>query len=318
MDWSESHYSRDTAMRLARAGALVTIACAPDACKVCRSRTGRIYIPSEVPRLPIRGCLNERCRCRFVAVDPESERTVPELVQEGAQALKAGQAERAEQVLRRAVALDEMYEQGWLWLSGAVDDDQDKVACMEKVLAINPQNKRAQAGLALLRKQVQAPHAALVSQPAPTPPQDESSLPMEPEPQGTTPELTSLPPEVIKARQERRVIQEQWNEFLDIAVATDPQMVTMQGLAFLKKIKQLNVRALEKLPLDMRLDELYLQWQESETLGQALAGAIRDPNHVGTPGWEEMDQALRLLAQKLLEHHHVLSKQISAIESPSP
>ena len=85
-----------------------------------------------------------------------------------------------------------------------------------------------------------------------------------------------------------------------------------------KKIKQLNVRALEKLPLDMRLDELHLQWQESETLGQALAGAIRDPDHVSMPGWEEIEQALRFLAQKLLEHHHVLSVQISTIESPSP
>ena len=80
MEWNESNYSRDTAMRLARAGALVRIVCAEDACAVCQSRAQRVYAPADVPRLPIRGCLHAACRCRFVAVDPETELTVPQVI----------------------------------------------------------------------------------------------------------------------------------------------------------------------------------------------------------------------------------------------
>lgn len=299
MDWSESHYSQDTAMRLARSGALVIIACAPDACAVCRSRAGRVYTPSDVPRLPIRGCLNEQCRCHFVAVDPESKLTVPELVQQGAQVLKAGQAERARQILRRALALDEMYEQGWLWLSGAVEDDQEKIACMEKVLAINPRNQRAQAGLALLREKGAGG-------------QPDQPAPARPAAQQAAAEPAPWPPAAIAARQERKVVQEQWAEFLGIAAQTDPELLTMQGLAFLKKVAELNDQALESLPPGMQLDELRRQWQESEAIGEALASLIHDAGQADTPGWPEMRQALGRLARELLAHRDALRAQIAA------
>ena len=142
MDWNESGYSRDTAFRLARAGARVRITCADDACEVCKARAGKTYAPSDVPRLPIRGCMHDRCRCQFVAVNPESDMAVPQLVDRGVIALRAGNVDMARLMLRRAVALDGMYERGWLWLSGVVDD-QEKITCLEKVLAINPRNERA-------------------------------------------------------------------------------------------------------------------------------------------------------------------------------
>ena len=149
VEWTESEYSLVTAMRFARSGALVRIVVSEGACQVCQALSGRIYVPSDVPRLPVRGCLHDRCRCTFEAIDPETKQSVPELVRLGIQAVREGQVDRARRLLRRAVALDEMHELAWLWLSGVVDDDL-KIVCLEKVLDINPHNQRARAGLELL------------------------------------------------------------------------------------------------------------------------------------------------------------------------
>ena len=66
---------------------------------------------------------------------------------------------------------------------------------------------------------------------------------------------------------------------LKAAVEIDPNMLFMQGEAFLQKLKRLNQQASDVLsdggiPLRIGLDELYLQWQESQTIGEALAQII--------------------------------------------
>jgi hypothetical protein len=321
VDWTESHYSDRTAMRLARAGALVRVVAAEDACAVCKAKTVRIYRPSEVPRLPIRGCQNERCRCRFEAVDPETELTVSQLVERGIHALRSGRRSLARKILEHVVSLDEMHELGWLWLS-AVVEDRDKVRCLEKVLAINPRNKNAQAGLESLREKLgslDGPPA--VSQEPPVVAEPES-VEEKPEPAPTDgaaalPEA-SLPAELITVRAERQIIVEQWTEFVSIAPQIDSRMLLVQAKAFLTQLKRYNQQAVETLsdgnvPQETELDELYLQWHESDEIGEALARVIEehqatDP-HVS--GWQPTQDALRTLAQQVLEHRDALRDAIS-------
>ncbi len=309
MDWTENSYSRDTAFRLARAGAWVRIGCADDACEVCKAMAGRTYTPSDVPRLPIRGCMRARCRCQFVAVDPASDQSVPQLVDRGVTALRAGNAEVARLVLRRAVALDEMYERGWLWLS-AVVDDQDKIACLEKVLAINPRNERAQAGLQSLQG-----HPVRMSGAGPQPTEQQATFQSVAEgPMAATGEPVPTPAEVLELRGGRQVIVEQWSDFAGFAVETDPHLVQSQGAAFLNKIRDLNDQALALVAPESELDELYAQWQESQRMGQALLKALRahQSRRDHTPDWRAMHEALNSLGIELREHRNGLRVRILA------
>lgn len=313
MERTESPYSEQTMMRLARSGALVRILCQADACQTCQALSTRTYTPSEVPRLPVRGCTNPTCRCRYVAVDPQSGLTVEEMVRRGIQAIQNKNHQEARRILQRVVELDELNEQGWLWLSGVVDDP-DKVRCLEKVLTINPENRRAQAGLEYLRRKLSE------SVTSPTAPPDESAAqpPMatkqpEHQPQAASP---TWPAQVIEARQRRQVIITQWQEFLDIATETDPDMLLMQGSAFLKQLDRLNRQALEALSGPQRLEELELQWQESEAVGEPLADLLHRTDQAERADWTLMIASLRQLAQKVLEHRKTLREQIAAEGGP--
>lgn len=73
------------------------------------------------------------------------------LLKEGIQAIKAGRREEAKTLLLRVIELDEENERAWLWLSGAVETDEDRRICLENVLQINPNNELAQKGLARLK-----------------------------------------------------------------------------------------------------------------------------------------------------------------------
>jgi tetratricopeptide (TPR) repeat protein len=88
------------------------------------------------------------------------------LLQEGIAAARAGQKEQARNLLLQVIALDEEVEQAWLWLSGVVDDPEERQICLENVLALNPDNKAAQDGLRWLREQA----VALAPEPPAAPP----------------------------------------------------------------------------------------------------------------------------------------------------
>ncbi len=316
MVWIASSYSEQTAMRLARAGAQIRILCQDDACAVCKAFSGRTYAPAEVPHLPIPGCTNATCRCRFVAVDPASGLTVEEMLQQGIQAVRQKDTTRARRLLRRVVELDELNEPAWLWLSGVVDD-REKVACLEKVLAINPHNQNARAGLEYIHRKLSALSAAEAA-----PPQPESAAigasPRPPADKGPAgpgqAEVASptWPAQVIETRQERQVIIDQWKEFLAIAVETDPNILLMQGSAFLKQLARLNRQALAGLSGPQRLQELEVQWRESEAIGEPLADLLHATDHAGRADWELIFASLRQLAQKILEHRKMLREQIAA------
>lgn len=75
---------------------------------------------------------------------------------EGIQAAKVGDRERARRLLLSVVEADEENEQGWLWLSGVMEKWDERRICLENVLTLNPDNAVAQQGLAKLN--ATAPH----------------------------------------------------------------------------------------------------------------------------------------------------------------
>src|SRR5690349_14541710 len=75
-------------------------------------------------------------------------RMMDELLQQGIAAARAGRREEARGLLMRVVEADERNERAWLWLAGVVDDPGDIRTCLENVLDLNPDNVKAQQGLA--------------------------------------------------------------------------------------------------------------------------------------------------------------------------
>ncbi len=70
-----------------------------------------------------------------------------QLLRSAIQAAKAGEREKAHQLLIQIVEQDEKNETAWLWLSGTVKTKEDRQICLENVLAINPDNEIAKKGL---------------------------------------------------------------------------------------------------------------------------------------------------------------------------
>ena len=73
---------------------------------------------------------------------------IDELLKQGITAVKRGDKENGRIHLMKLLEMDERNEQAWLWLSGAVEDKEERIICLENVLAINPDNELAQKGLA--------------------------------------------------------------------------------------------------------------------------------------------------------------------------
>jgi len=95
-------------------------------------------------------------------------------LQEGIAAIRKGERERGRDLLLQVVESDEHNEQGWYWLSLAVDDPADKIIALENVLQLNPANDIARASL---RKLTGAPAQPV----APLPPNvdEEAIVPLE-------------------------------------------------------------------------------------------------------------------------------------------
>lgn len=73
-------------------------------------------------------------------------------LQQGIAAVKAGNKQLALDMLMRATQVPEAAEMAWLWMSSVVNDDAERLYCIERVLRINPQNANAQKGSAVLRQ----------------------------------------------------------------------------------------------------------------------------------------------------------------------
>ncbi len=70
-----------------------------------------------------------------------------ELTELGITALEQGHRDAALRLLTEAVARDPLDAAAWLWLSGAVEDDDQRADCLRRVIEIEPDNAAARAGL---------------------------------------------------------------------------------------------------------------------------------------------------------------------------
>ena len=89
------------------------------------------------------------------------------LLREGIDAARAGQKERARELLQEVVETDETNLQAWLWLSSVADEWADKRVCLENVLTLDPNHQAAKAGLAWLDQQVPPPTIRHEAAPSP-------------------------------------------------------------------------------------------------------------------------------------------------------
>ena len=62
------------------------------------------------------------------------------------------------QLLAKLLQQDPNNEAAWIWMSGTVEDIDQRRYCLEKALAINPDNATAQAGLLRLGFNRRTPH----------------------------------------------------------------------------------------------------------------------------------------------------------------
>lgn len=123
-----------------------------------------------------------------------SQPTAESLIAAGAAALRAGERERARQLLAQAVRADPRSPQAWLFLAGAVTDVEQRRACLERVLSLSPGHPAAQRGLASLG--APAPHAPAASaKPDPAPPAPRlQSAPARPDAAPTPPPAPAFTP----------------------------------------------------------------------------------------------------------------------------
>ena len=73
-------------------------------------------------------------------------------LQQGIEAAKAGDKPRAFDLLTRASEVPATSEKAWLWLSSVVNDDSERLFCLNNVLRINSDNTTAQRGADMLRQ----------------------------------------------------------------------------------------------------------------------------------------------------------------------
>ncbi len=112
------------------------------------------------------------------------------LLQQGISAVKAKNRADARRYLSAAVKLNPQNEEAWLWLAGTMPDPSIQKDCLERVLAINPANKRAKIGLDYLQNKLTetplSPNSkiepALEPQPAEIPEIPDSPVELPPEP----------------------------------------------------------------------------------------------------------------------------------------
>lgn len=87
-----------------------------------------------------------------------SDTSTSDLIQQGLAAARVGDIEDARRMLQQATQQSPDNVEAWLGLAGVVEALAEKETCFNKVLALDPDNNEAKAGLALIRqKQARTP-----------------------------------------------------------------------------------------------------------------------------------------------------------------
>lgn len=118
------------------------------------------------------------------------------LLQQGIAAAKAGENGRAFQILTRATQDRALAEQAWLWLSGVVEHDSERLFCLDNVLRINPDNEPARRGSMVLRQKGVFPSTPMPPRAAPE--VKPEPLPVQPPPRPFPPPEPQVSPKNIQ------------------------------------------------------------------------------------------------------------------------
>ncbi len=78
-------------------------------------------------------------------------READDLFSQALAAIKANRHDEARNLLIQLVSADPQHEQAWLWLADLVSDQEETISCLERVLALNPNNAIAAEWLSSLR-----------------------------------------------------------------------------------------------------------------------------------------------------------------------
>jgi tetratricopeptide (TPR) repeat protein len=91
---------------------------------------------------------------------PDAAGPTAEALRDGIAAARAGQRELARKLLTQVVEHDERNLPAWLWLSGVVDNLEEREICLQNVLTLDPKNRPAIQGMEEVRLQKEAQAAA--------------------------------------------------------------------------------------------------------------------------------------------------------------
>lgn len=80
-----------------------------------------------------------------------------DLLRQAVDAARAGRRTAARDLFIQVVDIEPRNEVAWMWLTGLVDDLEDKIIACENVLEINPQNEKVKAYLQKLLQQREPP-----------------------------------------------------------------------------------------------------------------------------------------------------------------
>ncbi len=69
------------------------------------------------------------------------------LITLGKNLAEVGQKREAYRLFKCATELDDTSEEAWIWRAGLAEDSKEMIASLNQVLALNPENKQAQAGI---------------------------------------------------------------------------------------------------------------------------------------------------------------------------
>ena len=113
------------------------------------------------------------------------------LLQQAIDAIRRGDKATGQRLLAQMLRADSRSETAWLWMSQIVESDAQRLDCLRRILAINPDNAAARKGVALLEARMRG-----APPPAPAPARPEplaQPAPAEPPPQAApAPPLISV------------------------------------------------------------------------------------------------------------------------------
>jgi tetratricopeptide (TPR) repeat protein len=89
------------------------------------------------------------------------------LTKEGIRAYQYGDREKAARLFARSIQLNKNDEHAWYWLSACVDDIDKKRYCLNRTLAINPENSKARRRLERMDLVVEPPYVTQQLPPQP-------------------------------------------------------------------------------------------------------------------------------------------------------